>query len=530
MPITNPINEKVEAVAAMRQLASMMRQAQNYKEAENIAATEWQQWHDTVFGAWEKPFAEYHKELWKWGWDTQTEKFPPAFVAIWGRGAGKSTNIERLVIALAALGVVKYCIYFSSTQEKANKHVTDIGKHLESKRMAILYPDLASRRIGKYGDADGWRRDRLSCASGFTIDAAGLYSDVRGSKEAGQRPDLIILDDIDEKEDSPDVVQKKIDAIGQSIIPLGAENCKIVFVQNLIHEDSVMAKLYRGELEILTRRITSGPHPIIKDLVYTQVEKENGNFEYKIVSGEATWEGFDLETAEAWLNKEGPTVFLRERQHDVETNLQGIFGKIIFRRINKLELPIFERAEVWVDPAVTDTDRSDSHGISGGGVDIEGNLYVTHSWEGITSPGDSLNRAINIAHELNADFVGIETDQGGDTWITEYRVAVDKWEQEHPGCYAPSVKFAKAGGLGSKTHRASRMVFAYEMGRILHVVDESGHHILREKALRRFPLKKPHDLTDSGFWLWQSLVNTTIVPFSAVGGGQKTIIQIGRTA
>jgi phage terminase large subunit-like protein len=76
-----------------------------------------------------------------------------------------------------------------------------------------------------------------------------------------------------------------------------------------------------------------------------------------------------------------------------------------------------------VDPAVSETDKSDSHGIQADGIDAKKRVYRLRSWEGITSPRDSLRRALLWAVELGADRVGVETDQGGMTWRSVYREA-----------------------------------------------------------------------------------------------------------
>jgi phage terminase large subunit-like protein len=162
-------------------------------------------------------------------------------------------------------------------------------------------------------------------------------------------------------------------------------------------------------------------------------------------------------------------------------------------------MPPLERIVVWVDPAVTNTDDSDSHGIQADGLGVNGKLYRLFSWEGRTSPEDAITRAILKAVELKAECVGIETDQGGDTWASTYREAVRKADVAHP----PAFRSAKAGaGHGPKAHRQAQMVAAYERGVIIHV---RGTHTVLERALRRFGVRKPYDLADAGYWAWYDL-------------------------
>jgi phage terminase large subunit-like protein len=110
-----------------------------------------------------------------------------------------------------------------------------------------------------------------------------------------------------------------------------------------------------------------------------------------------------------------------------------------------------------------------------------------------------LRLAIRKAIELGATTVGVETDQGGDTWYTVYKAAAQAIGIDRP----PRFEQAKAGaGHGPKAERASRMLADYERGRIVHV---TGTHETLERALRRFPRSKPFDLVDAAYWSWHDL-------------------------
>ena len=123
----------------------------------------------------------------------------------------------------------------------------------------------------------------------------------------------------------------------------------------------------------------------------------------------------------------------------------------------------------------------------------------------VWSPEDALRRAILWAVELGADHVGVETDQGGDTWRSTYeKVAADLVaEGAIERGQVPAFRQAKAGaGHGPKTHRASQMLTDYERGAFVHV---EGTHGVLERALRRFPRTKPFDLVDASYWSWRDL-------------------------
>ena len=54
------------------------------------------------------------------------------------------------------------------------------------------------RAVNKYGYSKGWNAQKLRTANGFNVLAFGLDTGARGVKLDNLRPDMIILDDIDE--------------------------------------------------------------------------------------------------------------------------------------------------------------------------------------------------------------------------------------------------------------------------------------------------------------------------------------------
>jgi len=90
----------------------------------------------------------------------------------------------------------------------------------------------------------------------------------------------------------------------------------------------------------------------------------------------------------------GLSAFLAECQHQVEAPAAGMFDHVEFRHCAWKEVPDLVGIVVWVDPAVTDTDQSDAHGIQADGVAGDGTVYRLWSWEARTSPEESLRRAL----------------------------------------------------------------------------------------------------------------------------------------
>lgn len=278
---------------------------------------DWRLWLRTLFarylsqGGQFVPFAPHHEQFWSWLWSIELDLRSTPFIAIWPRGGGKSTNAELGCVALGARGRRHYALYVSATQAQADDHVQTIGGQLESAAFADVYPDAASRLVGKYGSARGWRRDRLRTASGFTIDALGLDAAVRGVKLDEARPDLIVLDDLDRSDDSSETISKKIDVLTRELLPAGSVDCVVLGVQNLIRSDGIFGQLADGTADWLSDRQLSGPVPALHEF---RCEQRGGKT--WITGGTPTWNGQDVAICQARINDLGLRAFLAECQHE----------------------------------------------------------------------------------------------------------------------------------------------------------------------------------------------------------------------
>lgn len=448
------------------------------------------------------PFAPHQDEMLRWVWAIEPGQRPSPFCGVWPRGHGKSTIAELACVMLGARKRRRYGLYVCETQPQADEHVANIGAMLESRRLELYYPELGQRRVGKYGSARGWSHNRLRTAAGFTVDAVGLDAAARGIKLDEDRPDFMVLDDIDGELDGSTVAERKIKVLTRKLLPAGSSDLAVLAVQNMVHRDSLFARMVDGRADWLTDRIVSGPIPALEGFAWQQ--DDSGRVQ--ITAGTPTWDGMGVAACQDIINTEGLTAFMAERQHDVEAPPGGMFDHLQFQHIRRGELPGFVRIVVWVDPAVTSSDSSDSHGIQADGLGVDGKVYRLFSWEGRTTPQDVIKRGLLKAVELQAEALGVETDQGGGTWLSVCREAwrelvAEQYIPDH--IRPPEFREAKAGaGHGPKVHRAQQMLTDYEAGLIVHVL---GTHETLERALRRFPKTKPYDLVDSCYWSWADL-------------------------
>lgn len=491
---------------------------------------DWGMWLAVIFGhLLHAPLAPHHIDFWSWVWSIEPGVAPPPFIGIWPRGGGKSASAELAVVSLGCRGIRRYGLYVSGSQDRADEHVQNIADLLESDAVATWYPSMSDRAVTKFGQWRGWRRNRLHTKSGFVLDALGLDVVSRGLKVSDQRPDMLVFDDIDDHEDSDKTVQAKMDALTRRILPATVAHAAILGIQNLIHRNSVFSQLADNRARFLANRIVSGPIPAIEDMTYETRTEADGRFREVITGGTPTWEGLTIAKCQEEIDKEGMSVFKVELQHETPDQTGGMYDDVTFRRAHPLgcdcgdptdHVPELDKVVCWVDPAVTDTDQADSQAIQIDGIARDRIMYRLWSWEKRTSPQEAIRMALTKALEYGAIYVGIETDQGGDTWKSVFREARASLGPRYSHL---QLRQAKAGaGHGSKVHRSSQMLSDYERGQIVHV--QGTHHIL-EAALLRFPRVKPYDLVDACYYGWWDLRRLSR-PATATSAASERIGQI----
>ena len=427
-----------------------------------IDDADWPTWLAAILpGYCTAPFARHHRDYWEWLWRIERGERPEAFVGIWPRGGAKSTSAEAGCVVLGARGVRRYGLYVCETQEQADKHVATIASMLESERVALFYPEVGERQVGKYGNSRGWRRNRLWTASGFVIDALGLDSASRGVKVEEKRPDLLVIDDVDGRHDSPAATRKKVETLTESVIPTGSDDVAILAIQNLILRGGVFDQLATGKADYLRRRKVSGPIPAVEGL---EIERADDGTD-RIVAGRATWAGQPLERCEEQINDWGWPAFRREAQHDVAEAEGALWASGQIDRAHVEEFPDLDALVVSVDPSGGKGVGHDEQGIVAvGRCGTEG--YVIDDQTCSLSPMGWGKRAVRLAVDLSADRIIVEDNYGGEMTTNTIRVAADalvaeglteaaKFDSAHPAGVVP--RNAKS----SKKYRAEPVAALY---------------------------------------------------------------------
>lgn len=289
----------------------------------------WQDWLPAIAPkTYSAPFEWFHADFWNWYWpilklrreglpvpdDTPLDCFLP-----WGRGLAKSSSMEGVALAEGAMIGEAFGVYLSSTKEKAQEHLQAIRDLIEGSEIAAYYPKLADPRLGKFGNQRGWKADAIYTTGGFGIVSCSLEQGIRGLKDGNRRPTFIILDDIDERDDSPEIKANKFEAITQDALQMLAPYGLTIFGQNLIYSGSIADDTLQRKADWLHHcrivGVKDGARwkPVNTYRDDLKIEKRNGR--PTITAGTPNWSRLDQKASQRMLDKAGERSFWRECQN-----------------------------------------------------------------------------------------------------------------------------------------------------------------------------------------------------------------------
>jgi predicted phage terminase large subunit-like protein len=283
------------------------------------------------------------------------------------RGSGKSTIITTASAIWSTLGIQqkKFVLIVCQTKAQAKVHMTNLKVELEEN-------DLLKSDLGPFQEDIDQEWNAYSVVfsnSKARVTIASLEQSVRGIRHRQTRPDLIILDDIEDSQSvkTLDSRDKTFNWFTSEIIPLGDLETRIIIVGNIIHEDSMVVrlrnKIQKGETVGIYRE-----YPLIND------------------QGECLWPG-KFPTPESLEDFKKTIINPISWQREYLLKVVPDEYQVVHRDYIKYydELPSNTRHYsciiVGVDPAVSEKDKADYSAIVSGLIVYnhdtdESNLYI----------------------------------------------------------------------------------------------------------------------------------------------------------
>ena len=159
------------------------------------------------------------------------------------RGNAKSTLVSLASVLWCQLYTLKhYIIIISDTSTQADDFLTNIRSELEDNDLIIN--DFGSQ-IG-----DIWTTNDLLTINDVRIQSLGAGKKIRGRRYKQWRPDLIVVDDLenDESVRSSDQRKKLFDWYTKAASKAGDERTDKIFIGTIIHYDSLLTKLLKNPI------------------------------------------------------------------------------------------------------------------------------------------------------------------------------------------------------------------------------------------------------------------------------------------
>ena len=156
------------------------------------------------------------------------------------RGNAKSTTgTFGLPLWAAAFRKRKFALIVSETRAQGETFLSFIKTELESnERLAQDFPELV-------GEGPVWRADQIITRNGVKIQAAGAGQKLRGLRHGSCRPDLVIVDDLenDESVESPEQRKKLENWFFKALMKIGQPDTVFIVVGTILHFESLLSRL-----------------------------------------------------------------------------------------------------------------------------------------------------------------------------------------------------------------------------------------------------------------------------------------------
>lgn len=302
------------------------------------------------------------------------------------RGAAKSTYIEEYALLLALFREAVFVLIVGPKWESACERLAPIRNELENN----------DNIIELFGDqkASPWSMDELQLANGIKIQAVGSGQSMRGKKHNDERPDVAIIDDLEDEEnirteESRDRTERWM--TGTLLPALHPTKGKVRFVGTAIHPKSLIIKKCNDP------KWKSAIFPILNIDLETGQEK-------------SAWPSrFPL----SWVKDQQQQYLDAGRYIEFEQEYmcraEDMAGKPFQPRMIKIEpapvlnLPVY----IFVDPARTTKEKSARTGYAA--WSWLGNKLIVHKAEGhFDKPDEIVNRIMAWDKEFEPVHVGVE--------------------------------------------------------------------------------------------------------------------------
>lgn len=275
----------------------------------------------------------------------------------WARGHAKSTHMGCLIplwILARGENLFRFIVLVSSSNDNAKGLLADLQAELANNEAYIQDFGI------KADKGTEWTSGKFSLADGTTFVAIGRGQSPRGLKKNGQRPDYILIDDIDEDQlsNNESRVRKAYNwVMGPLYGTMAGGRGRLIMVGNRFAKNMILAHFAN-----------------IKDIYHTRVNIIDSK-------GNPSWGYYSREDIQAMRDEQGEISFAREYLNNpIE---EGAVFKPEWMRYTKI-LPLKEYVKIiaYTDPSFKSTKANDYKATMLVGKTKEGYYHVLKAYAG----------------------------------------------------------------------------------------------------------------------------------------------------
>ena len=335
-------------------------------------------------------FPPVFKSIWNWllSYVTKTRDFSQLAIGL-PRGFGKTMLMKIFILYVILFTTKKFILIICGTQTKANNIITDIMSMLSETNVKRVFGDW---KLGAETDRQDLKRFGFR-GRNIILMGAGAQSDIRGITLENERPDIMLFDDIQTREDADsEIVSKNLETwmVGTAMKAKSPHGCLFIFIANMYPtKHSLLRKLKANPT--WTKFIAGGV----------------------LADGTSLWE--DLQPI-AQLTREyqndlamgRPEVFYAEVLNDENASVNNL---VDLSKLPPYDIPEDELHQgnfIIIDPA---TDKANSDYVSIMYFEVHNAVPVCKKLlEGRLSPGDTISESLKIALTYNCRVIAVESN------------------------------------------------------------------------------------------------------------------------
>jgi len=381
-----PQQSKLEPKENIAQLGA------NSQEAQELA-----KWDLDFFAALVMPlvftfcFPPVLKNVWSWlrGEVNKERSFPQLALGL-PRGFAKSTLMKLFLVYCILFTNRKFIVIVAATAGLAENILSDVMDMLEEPNIVALFGDW---KVGVEKDTQAMKKFGFR-GRNIILAAAGSGTKVRGLNVKNQRPDVILMDDIQSRECADSELEsEKLEKwmIGTLMKCKAPTGCMFLFVANMYPtKHSLLRKLKNNPtwIKFIVGGILADGTSLWEEL--QPIKQLTAEFENDLSMGH-------------------PEIFYAEVLNDENVSVNNLIDLSKLPEVPYTEGDIAAGSFVIIDPA---TDKLGSDAVSVGYFEIHGDAqpHLMELEEGRFSPGETIRKALTFCLSNNCRLIAVEAN------------------------------------------------------------------------------------------------------------------------